>query len=106
MARKHEIRETPNATKWRLYRLTEQYLGLGYSVETVAEIVGTSVEYVQWVENFAYHEDIPSALRQIGSWCLDMLRSFFGHQRDESVTMDMHTCDLCGKRVPSPRHRV
>lgn len=76
------IRETPHDTKWRLYRLTVQYLGLGYSVETVAEIVGTSVEYVQWVENFAYHEDIPSALRQIGSYCQDMLRRRFGHQCD------------------------
>lgn len=82
MARKHEIRETPHDTKWRLYRLTVQYLGLGYSVETVAEIVGTSVEYVQWVKNFAYHEDIPSALRQIGSYCQDMLRRRFGHQCD------------------------
>lgn len=82
MARKHEILETPHDTKWRLYRLTVQYLGLGYSVETVAEIVGTSVEYVQWVENFAYHEDIPSALRQIGSYCQDMLRRRFGHQCD------------------------
>ena len=73
------------AAQWKLYRLTEEYLGLGYSVETVAEIVGTSVEYVQWVENFAYHEDIPSALRQIVSYFQDMLRSRFGHHTSEDA---------------------
>lgn len=50
MARKHEIRETPHDTKSRSYWLTVHYLGLGYSVETVAEIVGMSVEYVRGVE--------------------------------------------------------
>lgn len=50
MARKHEIRETPHDTQSRTYRLTVHYLGLGYSVETVAEIVGMSVEYVRGVE--------------------------------------------------------
>lgn len=85
MARKHEIRETPHDTQWKLYRRTEEYLGLGYSVETVAEIVGTSVEYVQWVENFAYHEDIPSALRQIASYIARACcASLFGHQRERN----------------------
>lgn len=95
MARKHEIRETPHDTKWRLYRLTVQYLGLGYSVETVAKIVSTSVEYVQWVENFAYHKDIPSALRQIGSYCQDMLRRRFGHQllAEKSIRANTHLSD-------------
>ena len=27
-------------------------------------------------------------------------------QRDELVTMDMHTCDLCGRRVSSPVYAV
>lgn len=30
----------------------------------------------------------------------------FQCQRDELVTMDMHTCDLCGERVPSPVYQV
>lgn len=51
MARKHEIRETPHDTQSRTYRLTVHYLGLGYSVETVAEIVGMSDDYVRAVEN-------------------------------------------------------
>lgn len=52
MARKHEIRETPHDTKSRIYRLAVHYLGLGYPAETVAEIVGTSVEYVRGVEEY------------------------------------------------------
>lgn len=52
MARKHEIRETPHDTKSRAYRLSVHYLGLGYPAETVAEIVGMSVEYVRGVEEY------------------------------------------------------
>lgn len=52
MARKHEIRETPYDTKSSPYRLTVHYLGLGYPAETVAEIVGMSVEYVRGVEEY------------------------------------------------------
>lgn len=50
MARKHETRGTSYDTKSRSYWLTVHYLGLGYPAETVAEIVGMSVEYVRGVE--------------------------------------------------------
>jgi len=33
-------------------------------------------------------------------------RNPFQCQRDELVTQDMHTCDLCGRRVSSPGHLV
>ena len=52
MARKHEIRETAHDTKSRSYWLTVHYLGLGCPAETVAEIVGMSVEYVRGVEEY------------------------------------------------------
>ena len=35
-----------------------------------------------------------------------MLLNQFECQRDELTTMDMHTCDLCGKRVSSPVYSV
>lgn len=49
---KHEIRETTHDTKSRTYRLTVHYLDLGCPAETVAEIVGMSVEYVRGVEEY------------------------------------------------------
>lgn len=52
MARKHEMRETMHDTKSRTYRLTVHYLDLGCPAETVAEIVGMSVEYVRGVEEY------------------------------------------------------
>lgn len=52
MAREHEIRETPHDTKSRTYQITVHYLGLGYPAETVAEIVGMSVEYVRGVAEY------------------------------------------------------
>ena len=33
-------------------------------------------------------------------------RNPFQCQRDELVTQDMHTCDLCGRRVSSPGYAV
>lgn len=33
-------------------------------------------------------------------------RNPFQCQRDELVTQDMHTCDLCGRRVSSPVYAV
>lgn len=50
MARKHEPRETPHDAQLRTYQLTVHYLDLGYPAETVAEVVGVSVEYVRGVE--------------------------------------------------------
>lgn len=52
MARKHESREMTHDTESRTYQLTVHYFGLGYPAETVAEIVGTSVEYARGVEEY------------------------------------------------------
>lgn len=46
------MRETTHDTKSRTYRLTVHYLDLGCPAETVAEIVGMSVEYVRGVEEY------------------------------------------------------
>lgn len=60
----------------------------------------------QWAENFAYHDGMFNAFRQTVGHCHAMLRNEFECQRDELVTMDMHTCDLCGKWVSSPVYSV
>lgn len=52
MARRHKIRETPHDTTSQTYQLTVHYLGLGYPADTVAQIVGMSVEYVRGVEEY------------------------------------------------------
>lgn len=52
MARKHKLGETQHDTESRTYQLTVHYLGLGYPAETVAEIVGTSVEYARGIEEY------------------------------------------------------
>lgn len=52
MARNHKIREAPHDTESRTYQLTVHYLDLGCPAETVAEVVGMSVEYVRGVEEY------------------------------------------------------
>lgn len=81
--------------------------------KTLQEIIGwlsskinEEYEARQWAENFAYHDGMFNAFQQTVNRCQDMLLNLFECQRDELVTMDMHTCDLCGKRVSSPVYSV
>lgn len=43
---------TPHDTTSRTYQLTVHYLGLGYSPDVVAEIVGVDMDYVHGVAEY------------------------------------------------------
>lgn len=75
-------------------------------IEWLSSKINEEYSARQWSENFAYHDGMFNAFQQTVNHCQDMLLNQFECQRDELTTMDMHTCDLCGKRVSSPVYSV
>ena len=50
--------------------------------------------------------EVPNQKRGCGMSGGEMSANPFGCQRDELTTMDMHTCDLCGRACSSPVYSV
>lgn len=85
---------------------TERSKTLQEIMDWLSSKINEEYEARQWAENFAYHDGMFNAFQQTVNRCQDMLLNLFECQRDELTTMDMHTCDLCGKRVSSPVYSV
>ena len=94
--------------------MSEKNKTLQEIIEWLSSKINEEYEVRQWAENFAYHDGMFNAyhdgmfnaFQQTVNHCQDMLLNQFECQRDELTTMDMHTCDLCGKRVSSPVYSV
>ena len=52
MAKKHKIRKTPHDMKLGTYRLVAHYLSIGINPETVAKVMGVTVDYVRGVAEY------------------------------------------------------
>lgn len=86
--------------------MSEKNKTLQEIIEWLSSKINEEYRVSQWAENFAYHDGMFNAFQQTVNHCQDMLLNQFECQRDEFTTMDMHTCDLCGKRVSSPVYSV
>lgn len=100
---------------------TGEYKALREIIEWLGRKIDEAYEAKERCVDFQYNDGRFDAFQQAINHCQDMLgrssqvsdeipnrdeENPFRCQRDELVTMDMHTCDLCGKWVPSPVYPV